>query len=175
MPIRAAAKRCPDAVFLPTDPAAYDRCLGTGDGDVARVPGRGRGVGLGRGVRRAQGDDRTDNPEALAASMREAVLAETGLSCSIGIGNTRLQAKTATGFAKPAGIARLSGERWLEVMGDKPVEAIWGIGAKTSQRLAAAGIATVVELAAADPVDLALRFGPTIGPHLRRLGCGGDR
>ena len=102
------------------------------------------------------------------------MLAATGLSASIGIGNTRLQAKTATGFAKPAGVARLSGDRWLEVMGGRPVESIWGVGAKTAQRLAAAGIATVAELAAADAADLALRFGPTIGPHLRQLGLGGD-
>jgi DNA polymerase-4 len=59
-------------------------------------------------------------------------------------------------------------------MGERPVEAIWGIGARTSARLADAGITTVAELAGADPVELAGRFGPTIGPHLWRLGCGGE-
>ena len=175
LPIRAAAKRCPDAVFLPSDPPAYDAASAQVMATLRTFPVVVEVWGWDEAFVAAESDDRTDDPEALAAALRQAVLAETGLSCSIGIGNTRLQAKTATGFAKPAGIARLSGERWLEVMGDKPVETIWGIGAKTAQRLAAAGIATVAALAAADPADLALRFGPTIGPRLRQLGRGGDR
>jgi DNA polymerase-4 len=60
-------------------------------------------------------------------------------------------------------------------MGERPVEAIWGIGSRTAQRLAEAGISTVAELAAADDAQLAVRFGPTIGPHLGRLGRGGER
>jgi DNA polymerase-4 len=59
-------------------------------------------------------------------------------------------------------------------MGDKPVEAVWGIGGRTAARLAEAGIATVAELAAADPAELAARFGPTTGPHLWQQGLGGE-
>jgi DNA polymerase-4 len=115
----------------------------------------------------------TDDPEALARQLQERVHAETGLSCAVGIGETRLQAKTATGFAKPGGIARLTRRTWLTAMGDKPVTALWGIGERTAARLADAGIRTVAELARADHHDLARRFGPTIGPHLRLLGLGG--
>jgi DNA polymerase-4 len=170
MPLKAAAKRCPDAVFLPTDPPTYDAAS-------AKVMATVRSFTV---VVEVWGWDEafiaagTDDPEQLAHAIRERVLAETGLSCSIGIGDTRLQAKTATGFAKPAGVAVLTSDRWMEVMGVRPVEAIWGIGAKTAARLAVAGIGTVAELAAADPDELAARFGPTIGPHLWRLGCGGE-
>jgi len=102
------------------------------------------------------------------------VFAETGLSCAVGIGETKLQAKTATGFAKPGGVARLSRLAWMETMGDKPVTAIWGIGERTASRLADSGIHTVVELANADHHELARQFGPRIGPYLRVLGLGGD-
>jgi DNA polymerase-4 len=60
-------------------------------------------------------------------------------------------------------------------MGSKPVTALWGIGDRTAVRLADAGVRTVAELAAADHNELARRFGPTIGPHLRLLGLGGHR
>ena len=51
---------------------------------------------------------RTDDPEAVAHAIRRRVRDETRLSCAVGIGETRLQAKTATGFAKPGGVARLT-------------------------------------------------------------------
>ena len=47
-----AARKCPDAVFLPVRPPGLRRGVGAGDGDVAVVPGDRRGVGLGRSVRR---------------------------------------------------------------------------------------------------------------------------
>jgi DNA polymerase-4 len=101
------------------------------------------------------------------------VLGETALSCAVGIGETKLQAKTATGFAKPGGIARLTRAEWLPTMGAQPVTAISGIGARIAARLGALGITTVAELAAADHHELARAFGPRIGPSLRVMGMGG--
>ncbi|MEP7055469.1 MAG: DNA polymerase IV [Actinomycetota bacterium] len=171
MPLRAAVRRCPDAVFLPTDPPAYDAASARVMATVRSFPVVVEVWGWDEAFISA----RCEDPEGLATTMRERVLARTGLSCSIGIGDTRLQAKTATGFAKPAGISRLTSDQWMATMGDRPVEDIWGIGARTSARLAAGGISLVAELAAADPADLAKRFGPTIGPHLWHLGRGGER
>ncbi len=116
----------------------------------------------------------TDDPEAFADEIRTRVAATTGLSCAVGIGDTRLLAKTATGFGKPGGIARLTRREWIPTMGAKPVTAIWGIGSRMAARLAELGIATVEDLARADHEQLARSFGPTIGPHLRVLGLGGD-
>ena len=113
-------------------------------------------------------------PERMAAELQAGVRAETGLSCAIGIGETKLQAKTATSFAKPGGIARLTRGRWIDVMGDRPVTAVWGIGDRTALRLADLGVRTVVDLARADEEQLARAFGPRIGPHLKVLGLGGD-
>ena len=58
------------------------------------------------------------------------------------------------------------------MLGDRPPDAIWGIGAKTVAKLAALGITTVRQLAAADPAPLAKEFGPTTGPWLVLLGNG---
>ena len=90
----------------------------------------------------------------------------------MGIGQNKLQAKLATGFGKPAGVFRLTGQNWFAVLGDRPTDALWGIGAKTAQKLAALGLNTVRELAAAEPDALAAVFGPTTGPWLVRWPTG---
>ena len=51
----------------------------------------------------------------------------------MGIGETRLQAKTATGFAKPGGVARLTRADLAADHGAEPVTAIWGIGERTAR------------------------------------------
>jgi DNA polymerase-4 len=170
MPLGLAARKCPDAVFLASDRPAYDAASAVVMATLRSFPVVVEVWGWDEAFVGA----RTDDPEQLAGAMRARVLAETRLSCAVGIGETKLQAKTATGFAKPGGIARLTRATWIQVMGDRPVTAVWGIGARTAQRLEEAGIRTVVELARADHGDLARRFGPAIGPHLRVLGLGGD-
>ena len=84
-----------------------------------------------------------------------------------------MQAKTATGFAKPGGIARLTFDTWLATMGAEPVTALNGIGGRTERRLADLGLTTVAQLAASDHRALAAAFGPTIGPNLKLLAMGG--
>jgi DNA polymerase-4 len=171
MPLRTAARRCPDATFLPSDRPVYEAASARVMDTLRSLPVVVEQWGWDEAIVGAT----TDDPEALARELQARVRAETGLSCAVGIGETRLQAKTATGFAKPGGIARLTSSTWLTTMGDQPVTALWGIGGRTAARLADAGIRTVADLARADHHDLAARFGPTIGPHLRILGLGGHR
>src|SRR5258708_18520759 len=169
MPLKAAARKCPDAIFLPSDRPAYEAASARVMSTLRSLPVVVEEWGWDEAVVGAT----TDDPEALAREIQARVHAETGLTCAVGIGQTRLQAKTATGFAKPGGIARMTRATWLATMGDKPVTALWGIGARTAARLAEAGIGTVTELAHTDHNDLAARFGPTIGPNLRLLALGG--
>ena len=169
MPLATALRRCPDAVFLPHDRPTYDAASAEVMATLRTFPV----------VVEVWGWDEaflgctTDDPEALAVEIKSRVLAETGLSCAVGIGDSRLIAKTATGFAKPGGVARLTRSRWFEVMGDRPVTAVWGIGERTAARLEQLGIRTVRELGAADVDQLRAAFGPAIGGHLKVLGLGG--
>ncbi len=168
MPLRVAVRKCPDAVFLPLDIPVYqevsDRVMATLRGFplVVEVLGWDEAF-LGA---------RTDDPEDLAERIQRAVLASTGLHCSVGIGDNKLRAKLATGFGKPAGIYRLTRDNWMAVMAPLPSDALWGIGRKTAKKLAEAGVRTVGELAAADAAALAVRFGPRMGPWYRLLAHG---
>jgi nucleotidyltransferase/DNA polymerase involved in DNA repair len=113
-----------------------------------------------------------DQPERTAHDIQRRVGETTQLDCTVGIGQNKLQAKLATGFGKPAGVFRLTDETWFEVMGERPTDALWGIGSKTAKRLAGLGIRTVNALAAADPSDLARHLGPMTGPWLVSLAHG---
>lgn len=185
MPLRTAARKCPDAVFLPVDKPAYDEAS-------ARVMAALRALRWG-GVPVlvevlgwdeafiAAGPDHGElgDPRVFAEQVRSQVLAATGLSCCVGIGDNRLRAKVATDFGKPggedgSGVFGLTADTWLAVMGERPTTALWGIGAKTARRLRELGVETVAQLAAADPARLATELGPTMGPWFHRLGQGVD-
>ncbi len=172
MALRTAARRCPDCAFLPVDADAYN-AVSAVVMDTLRETGRPVEV---LGWDEAFVGAQTDDPEAFARGIAADVKAATELDCSVGIGENKLQAKIATGFAKPAGVYRLTSATWFDLLGDRSPDAIWGIGAKTVAKLAALGITTVRLLAAADPQSLAVTFGPMTGPWLVLLALGrGDR
>ncbi len=170
MPLRTAHRRCPDAVFLPVDAPVYLEAS-------RRVMDTLRSFGF---VVQVVGWDEafvaveTDDPETLARQIQRRVVERTELWCSIGIGDNKLQAKIATGAGKPAGVFRLTSDRWAGWMGARPTDALWGIGSKTARKLAAIDIGTVDELASADLDSLGAAFGPSTGPWLARLARGED-
>jgi DNA polymerase IV len=170
MPLRTAARRCPDAVFLPTDPTAYDAASVVVMETLRSFDVPVEVLGWDEAFLAVE----TDVPQRFADDVRAAVLDATGLHCSVGIGDNKLRAKTATDFGKPQGTFLLTEANWFEVMGDRPTDALWGIGRKTARRLAELGIATVRDLAATDTQLLADRLGPRMGPWYRRLGRGVD-
>jgi len=172
LPLRTAAKRCPDCVFLPVDADAYNAVSER----VMTVLRESGGPVEVLGWDEAFVGAETDDPEQYARGLIADVKAATDLDCSVGIGDNKLQAKIATSFGKPAGVGRLTTATWFQTLGDRAPDAIWGIGAKTTAKLAALDITTVRQLADADPQRLAKEFGPTTGPWLVLLGNGrGER
>jgi DNA polymerase-4 len=208
MPLRLAARKLrkssPEAIFLPVDAAAYDAASASVM-DVLRglewggVPVLVEVLGWDEAfVGAGPGHGDLGSPVEFGERIRAAVLDATHLTSAVGIGDNKLQAKLATGFAKQrvegalareagAGIGeesgpggqergrgtyRISDETWYDEMGARPTSALWGIGKKTADKLAGLGILTVEDLARADAEMLAGQIGPTTGPWLRRLGRG---
>ncbi len=168
MPLRLAAKRCPEAVFLPSDPPAYEEVSEHVMATLREFPVVVEVIGWDEAFLGAS----TDDPEALARDVKAGVLDKTGLTCAVGIGDNKLRAKLATGFGKPGGIFRLTRENWVAVMAHRPVSALWGIGPRTTKKLVEMGLETVAQLARSNPDDLAARFGPNMGPWYRTLALG---
>jgi DNA polymerase-4 len=168
MALRTAYRRCPEAVFLPVDAQAYLAASARVMETLRTFPAVVQVMGWDEAFMAVQ----TGEPEVTAREVQRSVLEKTELWCSIGVGDNKLRAKLATGFAKPAGVYTLTQENWDAVMGALPTDALWGIGVKTSRRLLPLGIRTVTDLARADEGKLALAFGPNTGPWLRRLATG---
>jgi DNA polymerase-4 len=170
MALRTAFKRCPEAVFLPVDAEAYLAASREVMDALRTFPAVVQEAGWDEAFLAVESDD----PEALAREIQARVHERTRLWCSIGVGDNKLRAKLASGFAKPRGVFRLVAANWSEVMGLRPTSELWGIGRKTSAKLDELGIAMVRDLANADDEVLARRFGPRIGPWLRELAIGED-
>jgi DNA polymerase-4 len=169
MPLRTAARRCPDATFMPSDPPAYD---------VASDQVMGLLRDLGHPVEVWGWDEAyvsvtATDPTEVAEQIRAVVFSKTGLSCSVGISDNKQRAKVATGFAKPGGVFALTDANWMNVMADRPVDALWGVGPKSAKKLAALEITTVRELANSDAEMLTSAFGPRTGLWLLLLAKGG--
>lgn len=167
-PLRMAARRCPDAVFLPVDREAYEAASVVVMATLRQVGGVVEVLGWDEAFIGVE----TSDPEATARDVQRRVRDASGLDCTVGIGANKLQAKLATAYGKPAGTFRLTDANWFELLGDQPTDSLWGVGRKTAKRLAGLGISTVAELAATEPQMLAAEFGPTTGPWLVRIAQG---
>ena len=171
MPLRRAASRCPDLVCLPLDLNRYREASAV---EMATIRSLGADAVEIAGWDEAFIEVDTADPWDFARRAQTAVLAGSGLVCSVGIGDNKLQAKTATGLAKPGGVAQLTSGTWLDVVGGHPAHDLPGVGPRTARRLAGLGIRTVAQLAEADVSLLAQSFGPVAGPRLADLARGHD-
>jgi len=160
MPIGQAERLCPQGAFLAPDFTAYgvvhDRLVDllrsfTDQVEVASIDEAYLDV---TGSRRLFGP-----PRAIARRIQERVYAEHGLTCSIGIGPTKLLAKVAASLDKPAGIGELGEADVGGRLRELPVGALHGIGPVTEERLAALGLTTVGMLQDVPFAVLAAAFG----------------
>lgn len=88
-----------------------------------------------------------------------------GLSCSIGLSTGKTVAKVASERDKPRGLTVVPPGTERAFLAPLPVSALSGVGEATRARLAAMGIRTLGQLAAARPDDLAAQLG-VVGPRL---------
>ena len=117
----------PDAVFLPVDFPVYEAASARVMETLRATPGAVVEV---LGWDEAFVGVETDDPVATARQVQAAVLEATGLHCSVGIGDTLVRAKIATDFGKPQGVFGLTRDNWMEVMGERPTTALWGVGSE---------------------------------------------
>ncbi len=172
MPIFQAERLCPQGVFLPVDMRAYMTVhravveLLRRYTDLVEVASIDEAYLDVTGSRRLFGP-----PRAIAVRIQEQVYDAHGVTCSIGIGPTKLLAKVATGLNKPAGIGELTTADVHGRLRDLPVGALCGIGPVTQERLASLGLTTVGMLQDMPFPLLAAAFGSS-AHGLRQLALG---
>lgn len=113
-------------------------------------------------------------PSDIGRTIRRRVRDEIGLPLSIGIATTKFLAKIASARAKPNGLVVVDRGTELDFLHPLPVEALWGVGRVTAQRLHRLGIGTIGELAEVRPQALAPLLGPGTAGALRALSQNHD-
>jgi DNA polymerase-4 len=111
--------------------------------------------------------DLREEPDALARRLQADINNELGLPCSLGAATNKLVAKTATDVGKaaersaspPNAITVVPPGQEAAFLAPLPVQALWGVGPKTAERLNELGIRAIGELANWPAGDLARLFG----------------
>lgn len=122
------------------------------------------------GLRRVSG-----TPVQIATRLRERVRDEVGLPITVGIARTKFLAKVASQEAKPDGLLLVPPDRELAFLHPLPVRRLWGVGAKTADKLRAHGIETVADVAELSETTLSSLVGGAMGRQLFALAHNVDR
>lgn len=172
MGLMKVAKLAPDAILLPTDFTAYRHYSKLFKTAVSAIAPKMED----RGIDEIYLDlhDQTDDMAIVAQRIKDAVVAATGLSCSIGVAPNKLLAKICSDLEKPNGLTILSEADIATRIWPLSVKKINGIGPKSTEKLAALGILTIEQLAACDPAILQANFGRVYSAWLVRVAHGID-
>ncbi len=110
----------------------------------------------------------------IAAKIREQVEKEEGITCSVGLAQSKFIAKLASQHCKPNGMLEIKPDRILEFLHPLPVRAIWGDGPKTAESLERLGLHTVSDIAHTPRATLIRALGDATGASLYELAWGRD-
>jgi DNA polymerase-4 len=167
MPASVARRRLPNAVYLPPDFPAYREASAVvmevlrSNVEVVEV------VGLDEAYLDLTG---IFSPKATMRRIKAEIRELTGLTCSVGISESRLLAKMTSELGKPNGLVVISHGEAMERFGAGPPGVVPGIGPKTVERLEKLGIGTLGALGEWDRGDLETRFGTRSGAWLHARG-----
>jgi DNA polymerase-4 len=167
MPAAVARRRLPDAIYLPPDFPSYRETSAVvmevlrANVEVVEV------VGLDEAYLDLTG---IFSPKATMRRIKAEIRERTGLTCSVGISESRLLAKMTSELGKPDGMVVVSREEALARFGSGPPGVVPGIGPKTVERLEKLGITSLTALGESDRGDLEARFGPRSGAWLHARG-----
>lgn len=167
MPAAVARRRLPDAVYLTPDFPAYREASGQVMDALRRNVEVVEVVGLDEAYLDLTG---LFSPKATMRRVMAEIKADTGLTCSVGISESRMLAKITSELGKPAGLVVLSRDQALERFADHSPGLVSGIGPKTVARLEAMGIHTFSDLRQWERPALEDRFGPRSGAWLHARG-----
>jgi DNA polymerase IV len=185
MPSVRARQLCPEAIFLSGRHGRYAEVSAELHKVLADITPMVEPIGLDEAFVDVAGAVRLLGPPAqIAHDLRRRVRDQLHLECAVGIGRSKMIAKLASRAAKPRasraglepgpGVFLVEPADELEFLHGHAVEALWGVGPATAQRLHDLGVRTVGDLAAL-PVDTVVRrLGKASGAHLAALARGED-
>lgn len=170
MNTRAALARCPDAVVVAPRFQAYveaSKAVFDVFNDTSPLV---EGLSIDEAFIDVAGLRRIAGPaDVIGHRLRERVRNEVGLAITVGVARTKFLAKVASAQAKPDGLLVVPVDGETEFLYPLPVNALWGVGPVTTERLNRRGIYTVADLARIDQHTLEAIVGKASGRHLYSL------
>ena len=170
-----ALRRCPQAVFVRPRHSLYRDYSRTVWESVRAIVPTVERTGLDEGYLEL-GEVAPDFLRAreLAEAVQTAVRGTTSLTCSLGVAASKVVAKVASDARKPGGITVVLPGREAAFLGPLAVRKLPGVGPRSAERLARAGIETVGALAALDDDVLRTLLPGKVGRLLRDRARGID-
>ncbi len=174
MPTAQAKRLCPLGIFLSPDFDCYSRLSGEVNHFLNQVA---------PAVEQASIDefyiDLTEcnriypNLLAFGSFVKEYLVKELKLPCTLAISSSKLVSKIAVGEAKPNGLVQIEAGKEAEFLAPLPINAMPGIGKATGREMNRLGFKTLGQIAAADESFLKQHFG-TWGSEFKKLALGID-
>jgi DNA polymerase-4 len=160
MPLRTAAKMCPQAIFVDGHPERYREYSEKVFTVLQSFSPQVEMASVDEAYLDMTGTARLHGPPLKAAhALHQRMKAETRLNCSVGIGSSRLIAKVSSAQAKPNGVLWIIPGEEPKFLAPLDVRAIPGVGKVMESNLHALGIKKVGDLARLEESELEERFG----------------
>ena len=160
MPLRVAARLCPQAIFVSGQPGRYREYSKKVFAILTRFSPSVEMASIDEAYLDLTGTERLHGPAFRAAhTLHETIRAETNLRCSLGLASSRLVAKIASDQAKPNGILYVVPGQEARFLAPLEVKKIPGVGKKMEESLHKLSMRRVGDLAKLDESFLAARFG----------------
>ena len=160
MPLRTAAKMCPQAIFVDGHPTRYRECSEQIYRVLSAFSPQVEMASIDEAYLDMTGTERLHGPPLKAAhALHQRMKAETHLNCSVGIGTSRLIAKVSSAQAKPNGVLWIVAGQEAKFLAPLDVREIPGVGKVMEGNLHALGIKKVGDLSKLEDSELEDRFG----------------
>ena len=170
-----ALRRCPEVIFVRPHMSLYVEYSHAVWQAVREVVPVVEQVGIDEGyLDLASVDPDPRRARAIAEAVQAAVRAATSLSCSLGVASCKVVAKVASDRRKPGGLTVVPHGKEAAFLAPLDVRTLPGIGPRAEERLRAAGIETIGDLAALGDDELGGLVSGKVGRMLRDRARGID-
>ena len=173
MPMAVAVRKAPTAIVVPPRMSAYEEASDAVFAILSTVTPLIEPLSLDEAFLDVTASRELFGPPGkIASDLRARIAAEVELPASAGIASVKFVAKIASDLAKPNGQKEVAPGTERTFLAPLPVGRLWGVGPKTEAVLAELGLATIGQIADADPDWLNRHVSG--GRDLRQLACAID-
>lgn len=175
MPIKQALRLCPDACIVPVRMHHYVEVSRSIMRLLRDYSPTVQAISIDEAYLDMTGTERLlGTHTSVASRIKQEIREVTDLTISVGIGTSRFIAKLASEVDKPDGLHEVLAGTEADFVLGLELRSLWGLGARTLQRLERLGITTVEELRSKRIEYLRGHFGESAGAYLHSIARGTD-